>query len=431
VVKNFTVLLLLICAFSSVSCVKSQNNEKELVLWTDMTETEALKKATERFEAKTGFKVRTVRVPFEELQPKFQVAAPVRKGPDVITGPHDWVGPFATAELITPVKLTDSERAEFMEAPLKTLSFKGELYGLPISLETLGLIYNKKFIKKPPQTMEELIVISDLANKGETDKLKGTKSEAGNSYDDMLNYDEINSVKVSGFLFELEDFYFSWGFLGGYNAYIFKETPQGLDPFDIGLDKSEAVEGMKFLMDLKNKYKLIPQGMSKDIASGRFMENDLLFTINGPWALVDYKRKNVDFGFAPLPILNTGKRPAPFVGVQGIYLNSKSANKDMALELMKEICSTQGQIEIYLEGGRVPARFDSQKDERLASNDDLKGILQAAQDGYPMPNIPEMGTIWTPMKEATQLIMNGKLPPEQALKQARERIKGNVERMRN
>ena len=428
--KLLVLLIMSLFSLCLISCTQGKNKGNELVLWTDMTETESLKNAIDRFEKKHPFKVRMVRVPFEELQPKFQVATPVRKGPDVITGPHDWVGPFATAELIAPVEMTDSEKIEFMDVPLKTLSFKGQLYGLPISLETLGLIYNKKFIKNPPQTMEELITISQHANNGTIDELKGTKSEGGNSYDDMLNYSAINSTKVSGFLFELEDFYFSWGFLGGYGAYIFKETPQGLDPLDIGLDKEPAINGLNFLIDLKNKYNLIPQGMSKDIASGRFMENNLLFTINGPWSLVDYKRKNIDFGFAPLPLMDTGKRPAPFVGVQGIYLNSKSTHKDMALELMKEICSTQGQIEIYLEGGRCPARFDSQKDERLSQNEDLKGILQAANDGTPMPNIPEMGTIWQPMKEAVQLIMNGKLPTEQALTQASTRIKGNVERMR-
>lgn len=425
----FLLILLMLSVFL-ISCTKTKSNENELVFWTDMTETEALKKAITRFEQKHPFKVRMVRVPFEELQPKFQVAAPVRKGPDVITGPHDWIGPFATAELISPIDLTDSVKSDFMEVPLKTLSFKGKLYGLPISLETLGLIYNKKYIKKPPQTMEELIVISQHANNGTIDELKGKKSESGNSYDDMLNYSAINSTKVSGFLFELEDFYFSWAFLGGYGASIFKDTPQGLDPLDVELDKEPAIKGMDFLKDLKNKYNLIPQGMSKDIASGRFMEDNLLFTINGPWSLVDYKRRNISFGFAPLPILNTGKRPAPFVGVQGIYLNSRSKNKEMGLELMKEICSTQGEVDIYLEGGRCPARFDSLQNEELSGNEDLKGILQAANDGTPMPNIPEMGAIWQPMKEAVQLIMNDKLSTEQALKQASSRIKSNVERMR-
>ncbi len=419
-----------------------------------MTETEALKKAAARFEKQEGYSVRIVRVPFEELQPKFQVAAPVRKGPDLITGPHDWVGPFATAELISPIEISGQEKSKFLEVPIKTLSFKGKLYGLPISMETLGLIYNKKFIKKPPSTMRELITIADCANRGKIEELKGKKSADGNSYDDMLNYEAIKSTKVSGFLYEIEDFYFSWGFLGGFGAYIFKDTPEGLDPYDIGLAKAEAVKAMHYLMDLKNKYNLIPQGMSKDIANGRFMENDLLFTINGPWALVDYKKQKIDFGFAPLPKLENGRHPAPFVGVQGIYLNSRSEKKAIATKLMKEICSQQGQVDIYLEGGRVPSRYDSQEDKRLSTkvsmkrhrsgystaslvtdlekeeNEDLKGILEAASNGTPMPNLPELGAIWTPMKEAIQLIMNGKQTPEQALPAAQERIKSNVERMR-
>ncbi len=420
-----------------------------------MTEMSALKKAAERFEKKEGYSVRIVRVPFEELRPKFQVASPVKKGPDVITGPHDWVGPFATAELLAPVALTSKEQNEYLKVPLKTLSFNGKLYGLPISLETLGLIYNKKFIKSPPQTMEDLITISIHANEGTINELRGKTTNSNQSYDDILLYDAFNQTKTTGFLFEAQDFYFSWSFLGGYGAYIFKETPNGYDIKDIGLASQGALQGIDYLLELQNKYKLIPQGMTKDIANGRFMENNLLFTINGPWALVDYKKQKIDYGFAPLPYLQNKKRPSPFVGVQGIYLNNYSNKKEIALKFMKEICSSEGQIDIYLEGARVPSRFAAQKDDRVSKkisitpnysgistfaflldtkiedNEDVKGILESAENGTAMPNIPELVTIWTPMKEAIQLILAGKQQPKEALDAAVKRIHGDVERMKN
>lgn len=451
--KSIVFLVIISSLLFLISC-SGKSNKNELVFWTDMTESASLKKAAERFEQKEGCHVRIVRVPFEELKPKFQVASPVGKGPDVITGPHDWVGPFAVAELLSPIDISSSEQADYMKVSLQALSFGGKLYGLPISLETIGLIYNKKYIKSPPETMEDLIEISSHADNGTIKELEGKKSPSGVPYDSMLNFETLSSTKTTGFLYELEDFYFSWAFLGGYGAYIFKDTANGLDIQDVGLATDPALRAVYFLKSLQNKYHLIPQGMSKDIANGRFMEDNLLFTINGPWALVDYKKQKIDYGFAPLPKLENGKRPSPFVGVQGIYLNNYSTKKELALKFMKEICSKDGEIDIYEEGARVPSRYDSQKDFRVSKsvnfnrknagsfdfaflqdieikdNEDVKGILASAESGTAMPNIPELGTIWTPMKEAIQLIMADKQTPEEALNNAVKRIHGDIVRMK-
>ncbi|MDQ7826769.1 MAG: maltose ABC transporter substrate-binding protein [Candidatus Eremiobacteraeota bacterium] len=444
--RLLTVLLFLIALLPS--CGGPPKEKKELIIWTDMTETVALRNAASRFTGKTGFPVRIVRVPFEELQPKFQVAAPVRHGPDLITGPHNWIGPFATAGLIAPIEIGPDEEKGYLPVALRVMSFKGRLYGLPLSLETLGLIYNKRFIKSPPRTFQELITVADHINKGTTGELR----TVGN-FSSMLNFDAFTGEKMSGFLYEIEDFYFSWSFIGGYGAYIFKETPGGLDPLDVGISCPEAVEATKFILDLKKKYQIIPQGVTKDIANARFLENRLAMTINGPWALVDF-RKKVEFGFAPIPQLENGKAPSPLVGVQGVMLNSKSFHKDLALQLMKEITSSEGQVEIYLEGGRIPSRFDAQKDSRISEkailrgspgeqpggpalvfslasvkNDEVKGIIDAAAVGTPMPNIPEFTAVWQPMKEALQLIVMEKIPPEEALTQAKNRIEQDIRRM--
>lgn len=448
--KLFCCLAACFFAVFIVSCSSDRlSSGKELVLWTDMTESQSLKAAAERFKEKEGWNVRIVRVPFEEMRPKFQTAGPVRKGPDVITGPHDWVGNFAVAGLIAPIEISDEKRKEFLSVPLKALSYGGKLYGLPISIEAAGLIYNKEFIKKAPEVMEDLIVISQHANQGNLSELRGTK------YDEYINYEACAGKKLTGFLYEVEDFYFTWAFLGGYGAYIFKDTPQGLDPEDNGLGSPEAVKAVEFICDLDRKYKLIPQGMSKDIANARFMENSLLFTFNGPWALADYKKRDIDYGFSPLPKLDNGKNPAVFVGVQGIYLNSKSVNKEMAVKFMEEVCGREGEVNIYMEGGRIPSRYDAQQDSRLAyipvlkseskvggyssfsyaadismeENDILKGVLDSAAIGSPMPNIPQMNAVWQPMKESVQLIFRGKEPAEKSLKEASARITKDVKGM--
>ena len=454
-VKNvFLTVAILLLALAAVSCAGSRDSsEKELVLWTDMTETESLRAAAERFRQREGWKVRIVRVPFEELKPKYQTAAPVNKGPDVITGPHDWVGNFAVAGLIDEVPLGREERSEYLEVPLQALSFGGRLCGLPISIEAAGLIYNKEFVKKAPETMDDLIKISMKANEGALED--ALEDFRGTVYEQYLDLDACKGKKLNGFLYEVEDFYFTWAFFGGYGAYIFRDTPNGLDPNDNGMASPEALKAMNFICDLNTKYHLIPPGMSKDIANARFMDSSLLFTFNGPWALADYKKRNINCGFSPLPKLDNGVNPKVFVGVQGIYLNKRSRNKDMAVKFMKEICGKEGEVSIYLEGGRIPSRMDAQEDPRLAyvasfrpdsdagrfstfayaadlelkENEILKGVLASAAIGTPMPNIPEMNTVWQPMKESIQLIFRGKADAAESLREASDRIRKDVKGM--
>jgi maltose-binding protein MalE len=371
--------------------------------------------------------VKIVRVPLIELKPKFQVAAPVNHGPDLVTGPHDWIGPLATARLIAPVEMGREELTHFLPVSLSVMTYEGKLYGLPIALDTIGLIYNKNLIKEPPKTMEELIAKAKELTRGD----------------------------VSGFLFDINDFYFAWPFFGGYGAYIFKETPSGLDPNDIGLDTPEADKAAQFILDLVKKHHLMEVEVTKDIAGGRFMDNKLAMTLDGNWALVEYKKKGIPYGFAPLPKLENGKNPSPLVGVLGIMLNSRSHHRELALDLMKELCSRESQVEIYMEGGRIPARVDAQEDRRIARepvldnagnlaalgglsvildvtyipNTELKGILESAALGTPMPNIPALVLVWQPMKEALQLMNLEKLPPHEALKQAGERMRKDIKRM--
>lgn len=441
---------IILMAISLASCSKSSSSGKELVLWTDMTESESLRKAAKRFESSNeGWHVRIVRVPFEELKPKFQTAAPVNKGPDVITGPNDWVGNFAVAGLIDEVPLTPAERKSYLEVPLQAISYGGKLCGLPISIEAAGLIYNKKYMKQAPETMDELIEISKKAKDGQLESLRGTK------YEKYLNLDECKGKALEGFLYEIEDFYFTWAFFGGYGTYIFKDTENGLDPNDNGMNSDSSMKTLQFLCDLKEKHGIMSETMTKDIANARFMEESLISTFNGPWALADFKKRNVNCGFAPLPKLENGQNPKVFVGVQGIYLNKRTPNKEMAVKFMKEFCSKEGEVDIYLEGGRIPSRYDAQEDPRLAfvpvikpssdigslstfgfaadveleKNDVLKGVLDSAAVGTPMPNIPEMNTVWQPMKESVQLVLRKKTQPAEQLKEASDRIKKDVKGM--
>ncbi|MCP4154198.1 MAG: hypothetical protein GY757_41110 [bacterium] len=53
-----------------------------------------------------------------------------------------------------------------------------------------------------------------------------------------------------------------------------------------------------------------------------------------------------------------------------------------------------------------------------------------AEVAVPMPNIPEMKMVWTPFDLAIGKVLNGTLPPEDALNEAHKKVAADVKQFR-
>ncbi len=60
--------------------------------------------------------------------------------------------------------------------------------------------------------------------------------------------------------------------------------------------------------------------------------------------------------------------------------------------------------------------------EIAAEDPDTQGILDSAEGGTPMPNIPEMAAVWDAWTDAIDLVFNDELTAEEALEDAVEAI---------
>lgn len=374
-------------------------DQRELVVWTAFKDSEipVLRRAADTFQAAEGIPVRIIRVPFQELQPKVQVSVPVGQGPDLVTGPHDWIGNFVQANMVSPIDLDAAALAPYLPVSLQAMRYRGKTYGLPVSVSTLGLVINRKIVPQPPASMTDLL----------------TQARA-------LTHDGSY-----GFLFDDTDFFFAYPFFGGYGAYIFAQGPDGLDPFKLGLDTPDAVRAAQFLADLHTNG-IIPVGTKKESASSLFREGKCAMTITGPWALQDYRDKQIDYQFTPLPILDNGKWPQPLVSVDGVMLTRSSRNPALATRLMLALTSKNAEVELNLSAGRIPARTDSQADPRVASNPDVPAIGASVEKGIPMPAIPAVSQVWGPMSDALTLITSGQAPPEAQLRSTVKQIENNI-----
>lgn len=115
------------------------------------------------------------------------------------------------------------------------------------------------------------------------------------------------------------------------------------------------------------------------------------YILGGPWMINDFKGMNI----AVDPIPAAGDMPAaPFLGVQGGFINAGSANQLLATDfLVNYVGSKQVQDKLYEIGQRVPALTESAD---AATKDPLMaGFAKAGEAALPMPSLPEMGAVWS------------------------------------
>jgi len=386
---------ILVLAVLLVGVLGLASEPGKLIVWCDETRAPALAEAAQKFTAAYGVPVEVQEVPFGDIRGNLAVTAPTGEGPDVIIGPHDWIGELIYNGLLEPLVLPADLLAQFDPASLEAFSWAGELYGLPYATECVALIYNKDLVPEPPATFEELIEIAKVL----TDPEKGQY----------------------GFLIQQPDPYHTFPLHSAYGGYVFGATPEGtLDPCDIGLDNEGSIKGA-MLLDRLVKEGIEFAGADYQTVTGLFNEGLLAMFIGGPWTLPDIQAAGINYGVAKIPPIE-GNIPRPFVGVQGFMISAFSESRLLAHMFLKDFLATKEvMLAIYERGQRPPAYLPALAE--LADNPDIQAFAASAADGIPMPKIPEMGSVWGAWSDALELIVSQKLGPEEAMKNAAEQIR--------
>ena len=224
-----------------------------------------------------------------------------------------------------------------------------------------------------------------------------------------------------GFLWAASEFYYDYAFIGGNGGFVFQSTKNGFNARRLGLATPGAIAGFTLIQDLVQKHKLVPETTNYDIMDGKFASGQAGMIINGPWGVQNYRSKGINFGVVPLPKLANGKSPTPFVGVQMFGVNSRSKNVKAAWELTRYL-STRLPLPLYRASGRVPATVAAAKERTVKANSVTQAVIAAANLGQPMPNIPEMGSVWTPANSVLQLLVKGSITPREAAVQMTNQI---------
>ncbi|UOE43911.1 sugar ABC transporter substrate-binding protein [Agromyces larvae] len=353
----------------------------EIVVWSDEEREQAITDAAAAFEEETGATVTVVQKNFEDLRNDFIAQVPTGEGPDITVGAHDWLGALVAAGVVDTIDLGD-KTGEFEQVALDAMTYDGQLYALPYSLETIALIQNVDLVgAEAPATWDELIA-------------KGTAAGTERPF-------VINTAGETG------DAYTMYGFQTSFGAPVFVQDDSGSYTSEVGMGGANGEAFAQWLgANGAAGTGILSTTVDYDINNELFNTGKAPYTIQGPWAISAFPDVNV----AVNPIPSAGGQPAaPFVGVQGFYLSSQSKNALLAQDFLVNYLATEdAQRALYEADPRIPA-WTAIADE-VASDPIIAGFLASSKNGVPMPSIPEMGSVWDFWNAAQSQIINGADP---------------------
>jgi len=370
----------------------SKDGDKTITVWSHLNPQEVpeVQKVAEKWGKEKNVTVKVVEDK-SEMQSYVQ-AANSSKGPDIMFGlANDNLGTFQKAGLIAEVPKGIIDESKYTSKQvIDAVTIGGKQYAVPLAQETVSLFYNKDKVKEVPKTMEDLVA----------------------------------KAKEVGFEYDVNNFYISYGLISAQGGYVFKNNSGTLDPKDVGLGNDGAVKGYQFIQDLVIKNKFMAPDINGDIAKGDFQSGKSAFYISGPWDVAGFKEAGLNFAVVPMPTLG-GKPVTTFLGVQTAFVSEKSANKDLAWDLMKYL--TENCNDLLIEkGNRIPATKAGVSSDLFKKSESMVAFSEQTKNSTPMPNIPEVQAMWTPGADGLKALTSGTMEPkavaDQIVKQVAEGI---------
>jgi arabinogalactan oligomer / maltooligosaccharide transport system substrate-binding protein len=340
----------------------------KLTVWVDNVQKPAIDKITSAWGNRRGVDVNVVFHAFGNIRDDLKTVK-AENAPDVIVAAHDWTGDLAANGLVLQLFPKKATRAQFPKYALDAFSYGGRLYGAPYALENVGLVVNTRLVKVP-KTFAQF----------EKSALAFKRKSADNL--------ALAVPQGSG-----GDAYHMYPFFSGLGGYVFGRTKNGsLQPKKLGVANKVFLKNAP-MIDRWNRLGLINSKVDYGTAKNAWLQQKAAYWITGPWEIDGIKASGNPFRIIQLPKIKF--RSVPFLGVQGTMV-TKFARTHGVESLAKDLVANEmmkASFQLDLEQANL--RFPANKVAGRRVNDRvLKMFGAAGAGGVPMPNIPQMGSVW-------------------------------------
>jgi maltose-binding protein MalE len=344
--------------------VPSANAANEIVIWADETRGKNL---TAVFKDKgdwvSGYTI-TVKSysNFDALKEAIDKATEA-SGPDIVVGANDWVSPLAKDGKLATVTLTAAVKARFNPTSFVDLSYKGKLYGVPVDINNVAMIYNTDLVKTAPKTFGEMVTYYK-ANKA-SKSLKAGLCVAGGGMS-WGAHSVFSALGADAYQFDARD---KIVYNRSFNGTTFGKNVR------------------TYLMDGKKSNGFFPA--SDAGCKDNFLDGKVPYAIIGNWEWKDYVAKGFTMNLMPVPGVTAGKPGKMFGSVSGALLTTFAAKHGVeagAKSLLTNFfASTDGQVRYQKIEERPPTEKGAQADSSVQAGQ--RGFGTAAS----LAGIPQIG----------------------------------------
>lgn len=326
----------------------------------------------------------------EELRNSFIIAAVAGQGPDLVFGPADNVAVFAETQTIRPWSDVFSEEffGRFTEQGIVSWNDQPWLVADQIGNQ-LMLVYDRQKVDTPPRTLDELVSL------GRKLTVYGAHDGRPEQYALSWNYAEP---------------YFFIPFLTGFGGWVMD------DEGNPTLDNEATRRALRFILDLRDKYRIIPREDDYNTANLMFLRRRTAMIINGPWAWAQYDIPDRSM-IAILPFnTETGHWCRPVISAKGYSLNINTPDSKLPLirDVVAYLTGEEVQMRMARELFTTPVLQSAVDSPEFRENIVLQTSMEQAKLAIPMPITPRLRQIWDGIRGPYQRVMSGQITPDEA-----------------
>ena len=323
--------------------------------------------------------------------------------PDVITGAHDWTGQLAANGLIVKLNVPAATIKVLSPYALAGFRYGSGIYGIPTQIENVAMITNAKLVPTQPKTFGELSADALALKKAGKVTVPFAVPQGANG-----------------------DAYHMYPLFSGLGGYVFGTNPSGsVNVNQVGLN-NPTFRANQNQINAWNKAGLINSKVDYGIAKTAFTTGKSPFWITGPWELDAIKALPFKYRVTTVPTIVNGLTPVPFLGAQGGMVTKYAAQHGVQVGanalVTQFMASAPYQAKLAAADGRTPANRVA---AAAVSDPVLKAFSAAATGGIPMPNVPQMSSVWGALGGAwvNSTKGAGAMPAQKAFAQAQATVK--------
>ena len=361
-------------------CSKSTS----ITVWQDfsLTEFPAFEKAVNEYEADNPGQTVVWTNETTPSPSNYVAAALACQAPDILVGKSDFAGGLYFDGFLANLNhyLTKSAFSPFISGALADVTQSGAVYGFPLNVNGVAMIYNKQLVHSAPNNTDQMISLAKNI----------TVSSGG-------------KITTAGLIYALESDggyrYPAWQ--SGFGGTMFTST--GLP----NLTSPASVNALTFVNNFSATLGIEPKGITTETEwESLFTKGQAGMIFDGPWDIESYVDAlgAANVGVAPIPVVSqTGLHPLPFWGSIGAFVSNPNASGassklfNESIDFAQFLASPSVEGQLFNSSGDIPSLNSTFKYVESLKIPFEEGFLdQFFNYSQPFPNTPQMTYFWDP-----------------------------------